>query len=185
MQMLKKRMKRGEGDIMGKVAKQMNIKRSSVYYWQKLVNLSSNFEKWYEDGQISLKTAAKIAGYPEEIQNELWNQKNLVSNERIQKLPAEVSIDEFTDKFMDILTEEELERTYEMTANIVGIEDMGTYNIRISEAPPDDTPPLVIYAPAKIVEEIRRKYKRYIVSEYAETAQDDVKREERDDSRIE
>ena len=82
------------GDIMGIVAEQFGITRTSVFYWKKLVTLIPEFDELFRDGKLKLVTVNKIAGLPQDIQRKLYKHQDLVTNESMKQVKARTKPEE-------------------------------------------------------------------------------------------
>lgn len=86
IQMLKKR---NAKDVLNRVADQLQLQRTSVFYWNKMSNLIQEFYDMYDVGELNLPAASRLASFPKDVQEFLYNKhRDILSNEVIMKVPA-------------------------------------------------------------------------------------------------
>lgn len=90
---IKEGIKYGEGSVAEKIAKEYNIKRTSVFMWQKLANLIDEIGELVDQRKITLKNAYKIACLKQEDQKILYKEcSNFISNESIRNIDTKSDI---------------------------------------------------------------------------------------------
>lgn len=115
--MLKKRHGYGEGkQLLEKISNQMGLKKSSIYKWDKMVNLTPELYSLYDNGQLNLVNASKIAGWPENVQKRLIELKDILTNDIVEKVSSK-DHDPIAaiHKILDASTAPILHKTYKMT----------------------------------------------------------------------
>jgi ParB family chromosome partitioning protein len=161
VEMLKKR---GESDIMAKVAEQMEIKKSTAFYWNKLANLISGFFEMFQSDKLSLLAASRLASFPQPVQYELYEMKDLLTNEVIMKVPAKAKEDRVVDLFRSILDSTTAPKpSYSIDASWT--EEDGKFAIRAKTPPPEGSQPLLVYIPKKKLKAFLKTYEDFVVKE--------------------
>ena len=157
---------RKESDIMSKVAEQMNIKRSTVFYWDKIAKLIPKFFDWFQDDFISLKAASRIASFPPDIQEELYEMRERLTDEIIMKVPAKTVHDEIIPMFNEIIDAFNAPKpSYALDAMW---EEEGHLMLKTKEPPPADTEPILLYLPSNKLKIFLKSYEDYIVQKKIE-----------------
>lgn len=155
--------KHKEKDILNKVAEQMNIKKTTVFYWNKLVHLIPEFSSYYDTGKIRLKTASKIAGWPDKIQYELWKRRDLLTDEIIQKIPSNTPFFDVASKFDSIV--ESMTKTKESLGHIqISSSDDTHHTVSIEGRLPSDSRIVVLFLPNDKQKSFEKTYKDYILN---------------------
>ena len=158
IEMLKRRK---ESDIMSKVAEQMNIKRSTVFYWDKIAKLIPKFFDWFQDDFISLKAASRIASFPPAIQEELYEMRERLTDEIIMKVPAKTVYDEIIPLFNELIDASNAPKpSYGLDAMW---EEDNHLMLRTKEKPPEGSEPLVLYLPSDKLSSFMKKYEEYVL----------------------
>ena len=157
---------RKESDIMSKVAEQMNIKRSTVFYWDKIAKLIPKFFDRFQDDLISLKAASRIASFPPDIQEELYNMQDRLTDEIIMKVPAKTVHDEIIPMFNEII--DALNAPKPSYALEAMWEEDGHLLLKTQEPPPADTEPILLYLPTNKLKVFLKSYEDYIVQKKTE-----------------
>ncbi len=159
VEMLKKR---GESDIMNKVAEQMEIKKSTAFYWNKLANLIPGFFDMFQNDQLSLVAASRLASFPHDVQHELYQMKDFLTNEIIMKVPAKAKEDMIVDLFQSHL-DNATDPTPSYAIDSSWTEEDGKFVIRAKTAPPEGTQPLLLYLPQKKLKAFLKTYEDFLV----------------------
>lgn len=158
IEMLKRRK---ESDIMSKVAEQMNIKRSTVFYWDKIAKLIPKFFDWFQDDFMSLKAASRIASFPPAIQEELYEMRERLTDEIIMKVPAKAVYDDIIPLFNELIDASNAPKpSYELDAMW---EEDNHLMVRTKEKPPKGSEPILLYLPNDKLNSFMKKYEDYVV----------------------
>ena len=84
----------GAGSIADKIAEEYKIKRTSVFFWKKLVNLIDEIQDLVDNRRITLKNAYKLASLSQEDQKRLFDEcSNYISNESVRSINTKDSIE--------------------------------------------------------------------------------------------
>lgn len=148
--------------VLEKVAEQMNIKRTSVFYLSKIANIIPEFETMLNAGQITLKAAARIASWPEDIQRELYNYREKITSKLIMKLPAKTPNDQIIPTFLALTN-----ATDEPTASVTATMQLEPYEagcmIDVSAMPDNDSEAVLLFIPKNKLKALLRNYQDYVV----------------------
>ena len=152
---------RKESDIMSKVAEQLNIKRSTVFYWDKIAKLIPEFFDMFQDDEFSLKAASRLASFPADIQQELYEMRDRLTDEIIMKVPAKTVHDEIIPMFNEIIDAFNAPKpSYTLDAMW---EEEGHLMLKTQEPPPADSEPILLYLPTNKLKVFLKSYEDYIV----------------------
>lgn len=152
---------RRESDIMNKVAEQMNIKRSTVFYWDKIAKLIPEFFDMFQNDEISLKASSRLASFPQDIQRELYEMRDLLTDEIIMKVPAKTVHDEIITKFHEIIDALSAPTpSYSLEAMW---EEDGHLMFKTREKPPEDREPVLLYLPKNKLKAFLKSYEDFIL----------------------
>ena len=89
---------RGDGGIAERIAEEFKIKKTSVFMWKKLANLTDKMSDLIESRKITLRNAYKIASLPTEQQDYLYdNCYHYLSNESIRNIKGTMTLKEIVD----------------------------------------------------------------------------------------
>ena len=152
---------RRESDIMNKVAEQMNIKRSTVFYWDKMANLIPDFYELFQKDKISLKASSRLASFPKDIQRELYKMRDLLTDEIIMKVPAKTVHDEIVAKFHEII--DSLSAPTPAYSLEAMWEEDGYLMFKTSEKPPENSEPVLLYLPKNKLKAFLKSYEEFIL----------------------
>ena len=157
--------KRGEKQILEKAAEQMGMKRTAAFSWNKMANLIPAFFDMFDEGRISQKAATRIAAWSHEVQHELYQQADFITNEIIMAIPAKTPSEKVMDKFHEILdqtTQEQAEAAQIGCIDALTEEDDG-YTLHLSGKAPSSSQLVVLYIPDKKATAFKNMYKDYIL----------------------
>lgn len=158
IQMLKARKAVG---IAEKVAEQMNLKRSTVFYWNKLVSLIPEFFDLFQDDAISLVAANRIASFPADVQKKLYEMKDILTNELIMKIPAKTKPEVVMSLVKSLLDEQTQPKvSYKLDSTW---EEGDSFFMKATSKPPEGTKPFMIYIPENKLKVFLKTYKDFIV----------------------
>lgn len=161
VEMLKKRK---ASDILNKVAEQMHIKKTTVFYWNKLVALIPEFAGWFDEGKIRLKTASRIAGWPEDIQRDLWMRREKLTDTVIARIPAKTIFSDIIPMFDHLIQEQE--NPFSLQGLEFSIEqDDDQIIASISGKIPDGCHLKFLVLPEDQEKTFNKKYKDYLLKE--------------------
>lgn len=80
---------RGDGDIADKIAEEYKIKRTSVFMWKKLANLTDELQTIIDNRKITLRNAYKLAFLSHQDQAHLAKEcSNFLSNEALKTVKS-------------------------------------------------------------------------------------------------
>jgi len=158
IQMLKARK---EKSIIDKVAVQLDLKRTTVFYWNKLTNLIPEFFDLFQADALSLVAASRLASFPQGVQRELYNMRDALTNELILKVPAKTKPEEIVPLFKSLLTEKETPKvSYKLDATW---EEGNSFFMKATSKPPEGTKPFMIYIPENKLKVFLKTYEDFIV----------------------
>lgn len=150
--------------VLEKVAKQMNIKKTSVFYLSKIANIIPQFEIMLNEGKITLKAASRIASWPDYVQHEIYNMHDELTSRIIMKIPAKTPYNEIVPAFKACVAAEKDNNTNRViTATMTIEQDNGSCLIEASEAPSDGFEPVLLYIPKNKLKTLMHNYDGYIV----------------------
>lgn len=157
--------KRGEKQILEKAAEQMGMKRTAAFSWNKMANLIPAFFDMFDEGLISQKAATRIAAWSHEVQEELYMQSELITNEVIMAIPAKTPSEMVLDKFHEVVTQSTQEQA---EASQIGYIDTLTeegngYTIHLSGKAPTASQLVIMYIPDKKATAFKKQYQEYIL----------------------
>lgn len=157
--------KRGEKQILEKAAQQMGMKRTAAFAWNKMANLIPAFFDMYDEGRLTQNTAARIAAWSHEVQEELYMQSELISEEIIMAIPAKTPSELVPERFQELCQQHQQERSEALRiGSIASVEENEDgYTLHLSGKAPEASQLLVMYLPNKKAAAFRRKYQDYIL----------------------
>ena len=149
--------------VLDRVAEQMNIKRTTVFYWNKLVTLIPEFTQYFDEGKIRLKTASKLAGWPEEIQYELWKRRDVLTDKIVQKISPRTIFRDVPAVFDRLV--EELTAAPKRLGKVTSIhsDDQYHYQVCIEGTLSEDKDMVVLYLPKDKLKAFEKRYHDYIL----------------------
>ncbi len=160
------RFRGAKGDIMGLVADHFGITRTTVFFWKKIVDLIPDFERFFSEGNINIISAAKIAGFPPAVQEQLYQHKELVTNESISKIKASDDPGEILNKLKKF-SEPNAGNYY---GNIIESKiSQSGITITTDKQPPASMKAILLYIPEKKLSVFQKKYGEYIIEEKLNT----------------
>lgn len=157
--------KRGEKQILEKAAEQMGMKRTAAFSWNKMANLIPAFFDMFDEGLISQKAATRIAAWTHDVQEELYKNADLLTNEIIMAIPAKTPAEKVMDKFHEVLdqTTQEQAETAQIGCIDALTEDVDGYTLHLSGKAPSASQLVVLYIPDKKAAAFKNMYKDYIL----------------------
>ena len=157
--------KRGEKQILEKVASQMGMKRTATFCWNKMANLIPAFFDLYDEGRISQNVATRIAAWPHDVQEEIYKKSDQITEEIIMAIPAKTPSQIVTEIFAKLV--EENHRKAEDSNRIGYIkslkEEKDGYTLHLSGKAPKTSQIVIMYLPEKKAKAIQKRYKEYII----------------------
>lgn len=157
--------KRGEKQILEKAAEQMGMKRTAAFSWNKMASLISPLFDMYDEGKLSLKAATRIAGWSQDVQEELYMESELFTNEIIMAIPAKTPSELVVKKFHEICNDSQKEQAEaHRIGSIASIdENEDGYTIHLSGKAPEASQLVVMYLPNQKVNAFKNQYQEYII----------------------
>lgn len=154
--------KSGIKKVFEKVAEDFNLKRSSAYYWDSIFKLIPEFFQLYENDQLDIKASARIGGFPENVQRKLYEERDILTNEIIMKIPANTYPELVIKKLHEII--DEMSRPVQKTQGNWSIHDTSSgYSITIYGKQESDRKPVLLFLPEKKLKGFMKKYDEYIL----------------------
>lgn len=153
---------RKESRVTEKVAQQMNVKKSTVFYWSKLANLIDPFLDLFQEGVFSLVASSRLASFPEDIQRELYDIKDSLTNEIIMKVPAKTPPENIMELFNKVISESKKPKQQVYTLDDTW-EDEGGFYMKASTKPPEGTKPFMVYIPENKLKTFLKVYEEFVV----------------------
>lgn len=138
---------------------QMGLKKSSIYKWDKMVNLLPELYSLYDNGQLNLINASKIASWPENVQKCLLELKDVLTNNIVEKVSAK-DHDPIAaiHKVLDTSTAHVFHKTYKAT--------MKNNHVNLMlDNPDEDKTIVVLEIPKNKLENIKKRYEKYLYEE--------------------
>lgn len=159
--------KRGEKQILEKAAEQMGMKRTAAFSWNKMANLIPVFFDMFDAGRISQKAATRIAAWSHEVQQELYQQADFLTNEIIMAIPAKTPSEKVMDKFHAVLDQTTQEQAEAAQIGYIDTltEDEDGYTLHLSGKAPSASQLVVLYIPDKKAAAFKNMYKDYIIEQ--------------------
>lgn len=148
--------------VLDRVAEQMNIQRSSVFYWNKVFSLIPEFYAYFDEGRIRLKTASRIASWPPAIQKALWERRDFLTDDLILKIPAKTPYDQIIPRFEELLDISTAPKKELGHIQSVDVQDR-TYTIQAEVDRPDDSEVVVLCVPKAKMKALQHKYGDYLI----------------------
>ena len=157
--------KRGEKQILEKAAEQMGMKRTAAFSWNKMASLIPPLFDMYDEGKLSLKAATRIAGWSQEVQEELYMESELFTNEIIMAIPAKTPSELVVKKFHEICSDSQKEQAEASRIGSIASVDENEdgYTIRLSGKAPEASQLVVMYIPNQKASAFRNQYQEYII----------------------
>ncbi len=157
--------KRGEKQILEKAAAQMGMKRTAAFSWNKMANLIPAFFDLFDEGRLSQKTATRIAAWSPEVQEELYMQSELITEETIMAIPAKTPSDMVLEKFQAITSTHQEEQAEALRIGHIDSfeENEDGYTLHLSGKAPEASQLIVMYLPNKKAKAFRNKYQDFII----------------------
>lgn len=143
----------GQGSISERIAEEYKIKRTSVFMWKKLANITDELQKVIDARKITLKNAYKLASLSHEDQDVLIELcSNYLSNESLRDVKPNDSLDTIVNK---------VEKDFGVSSRSLRYEIPET---RLKN-PKDE--PILVFADSKlkdkIIEEIKKISGAYVI----------------------
>ena len=159
--------KRGEKQILEKAAEQMGMKRTAAFSWNKMANLIPVFFDMFDAGRISQKAATRIAAWSHEVQQELYQQADFLTNEIIMAIPAKTPSEKVMDKFHAVLDQTTQEQAEAAQIGYIDTltEDEDGYTLHLAGKAPSASQLVVLYIPDKKAAAFKNMYKDYIIEQ--------------------
>ena len=148
--------------VLDRVAEQMNIQRSSVFYWNKVFSLIPEFYAHFDEGRIRLKTASRIASWPPAIQKDLWERRDFLTDDLIRKIPAKTPYDQIIPRFEELLDISTAPKKELGHIQSVEVQDR-TYTIQAEVDRPDDSEVVVLCVPKGKMKALQRAYGDFLI----------------------
>ena len=156
--------KRGASKALEKAAEEFNLERTSVYYWDKIFNLIPELFQMYEDDVFDIVAAARLGSFPQDVQLQLYAEKDVLTNDSVKKLAARRRPEQVMQKFHELLEAasrppQHTEGSWSMHATSSG------YSINIRGKQEPDRKPVLLFLPEKKLKSFMKKYEEYILQQ--------------------
>lgn len=160
--------KRGEKQVLEKVAEQMGMKRTATFCWNKMANLIAAFFDMYDNGLISQNTATRIAAWPHDVQEELYLHRDIITEEIIMSIPAKTPAENIMDSFNNLVEQSNTDKgESNPICNIDSFEEKNRgYSLHISGKIPDGSELIIMHLPEKKAKSFKNRYKNHIIAPY-------------------
>lgn len=155
--------KRKASAVLSKVADELEIAQTSVFYWDKVSKLIPDFQKMYDDGILKLNAAARIGGWPEDVQQQLYEQKELLTSDVIMKIPARTKPECVLAKFFEVIEEMSAPKVVAEGTYQVHDTEQG-YSISVSSNKKDGVHPVVLMIPDDQLQKFLKKNQAYVLT---------------------
>ena len=157
--------KRGEKQILEKAAAQMGMKRTAAFSWNKMANLIPAFFDMFDEGRLSQKAATRIAAWSHDVQEELYMQSELLTEETIMAIPAKTPSNMVIDKFQKLSSIQQEEQAKALQIGHIDTleEKEDGYTIHLSGKAPEASQLVIMYLPNKKAKAFRNKYQDFII----------------------
>lgn len=154
----------GAKGVLDKVAKEFNLERTTVYFWNNIFKLIPEFFQMYDDDAFDIKAAARIGGFPEDVQRKLYEERDLLTNEIIMKIPANTYPELVIRKLHEIL--DTMSRPPQKTKGSWSLSSTSSgYSITVYGKQEEDRKPVVLFLPEKKLKSFMKKYDEYILQQ--------------------
>lgn len=155
--------KRGASKALEKAAEEFNLERTSVYYWDKIFNLIPELFQMYEDDVFDIIAAARLGSFPQDVQRELYAEKDVLTNEIVKKLSARLRPEQVMQRFHELL--EAASRPPQRAEGSWSIRDTSSgYSITVQGKQEPDRKPVLLFLPEKKLKSFMKKYEEYILN---------------------
>ena len=143
----------------------MGMKRTAAFSWNKMANLIPAFFDMFDEGRLSQKAATRIAAWSHDVQEELYMQSELLTEETIMAIPAKTPSNMVIDKFQKLssIQQEEQARALEIGHIDTLEENEDGYTIHLSGKAPEASQLVIMYLPNKKAKAFRNKYQDFII----------------------
>ena len=153
-----------ESNALAKVAEEFNIDRTTAFYWDKIFNLIPESFDMYDEDVIDMGAAARLGGFPQEIQKEILKEKDLLTSEIIKKIPAKTMPGKVLQKLHEIIEQmtrkpQKLDGGWSLTNTSSG------YTINVRGRQEEDRKPVLLFLPEKKLKNFMKKYVEYILQQ--------------------
>ena len=163
---------RTHGDVkaLEKVAEELNISKTTAYFWDRVHSLIPELFDLYDEGTLELRAAARLGTFPETIQQQLLEEKEFLTNSIILQIPAKTKPEHVLEKFHEIIEQVTSPKPAEKptgnwhmqrTKNEIYVTVDGDYG---------GYEPYVILLPSAKAKNFLKKYGEYLLTEDAEDA---------------
>lgn len=169
---------RSHGDVkaLDKVAEELHISLPTAYFWDMVHNLIPELFDMYDDGRLELRAAARLGVFPVEIQQQLLEEQEFLTNEVILQIPARTKPEKVLDKFHEIVEKE----TNPLPENGPSGEwhvkrTARSIHVSVKGKRDDGYEPYVVLLPPDQIKRFLKKYEQFVLTEDAgeETVQND------------
>lgn len=156
--------RRGQRQALEKVSREFNIERTSAYYWDKIFDLIPEFFQMYDEDEIDMVAAARLGGFPEGIQRELYKEKDLLTSEIIKKIPSKTLPGKVLEKLHEIIEQmtrkpQRLKGAWSLTNTSSG------YTINVRGKQEEGSKPVLLFLPEKKIKSFMKKYEEFILQQ--------------------
>lgn len=156
---------RGEEFSLEKTAELIGMSRMSVYLWECVHNLIDGLFAMYDREEISIHAAARLGGFPEDIQQKLFEEKEYLTNDIILQIPGRTKPGKVMDVFHTIIDKETNPETVEKSYGDWRVKRTRS-GIRASvKGKCEGYTPYVILLPNEKAKRFVKKYEEYILKE--------------------
>lgn len=147
-----------------KVAEEMDIQRSTVFYWDKIANLIPEFQQMFDNKELHLKSAARLGSFTQDVQGKLYDERDLLTEPVIMKISARTPSEKVMDVFHQILDDMSAppsphNGTFHIKSTNAG------YTISIKAKHREDVIPLVVMVPKEKVDGFKNNNQKYLLDE--------------------
>ena len=154
-----------ESNALAKVAEEFNIDRTTAFYWDKIFNLIPEFFDMYDADVIDMGAAARLGGFPQEIQRELLKEKDMLTSEIIKKIPAKTLPGKVVAKLHAILEQATQSSPEPLTGSWHINNTSSGYRITINGKQKADRKPVLLFLPEKKLKSFMKKYQKFILQQ--------------------
>ena len=158
---------RTHGDVkaLEKVAEELHISKPTTYFWDMVHSLIPELFDLYDDGRLELRAAARLGTFPAEIQQQLFEEKEFLTNSIILQIPAKTKPERVLKKFHEIIEQltqpKPAEKTtgewhMRRTKNSIHVTVKGNH---------DGYEPYVVLLPSSKAKHFVKKYGDYLLKE--------------------
>lgn len=155
----------GDTNALDKVAEELNISLPTAYFWDMVHNLIPELFDMYDEGRLELRAAARLGAFPIDIQEQLLEEKEFLTNDIILQIPARTKPENIMKKFHDIIENMTSPQSKEKPSFEYRIKHTNrSFQVTV-KGKHEGYEPMVVLMPKDKVKSFAKRYNEYILKE--------------------